>query len=589
MATYNLWTKFNATDGVTPKFVSMGKAAFAASRKMNKSFSKTNSVLAGNVLATGVTRGLGMVRQGVSSLVREYASFDDAIVSSAAKFKDVNVATDEGRKKLEALRKTAKLAGQESIFTTTQSAKGLEFLAMAGFTSAQAIASLSTIQNLAIATNTEFAQAADMSSDLLGAFGLASKDAAVQAKNFTRLNDVLTKTANSANVDLTAMFETMKVAGPISKAYGASLEEVAAITGVLGNAGIKGSMGATALKNIMLRMAAPTKKAQAMMDELKISTGDADGNMRKITDILQEVGEKTANLGSKKKLEAMNALFGKIPIAAAASLSTSIGSIKELEKSLISAGGTSKLTAEQMSKSLGNKLKALGSAVEAFAFKFFDAFAKDGVDGITIFTNAIKKFDVKPIISGLKFVFGVISDLMPLIKVIIPLWVTWTALQWLLNAALSANPIGLIVIGVAALAAGIILVIKHWDLLKNGFVKGTKVVGKAIFDWIVAPFELVLLLMSKIPGLKTVGSSGLEQIDSARNKMFGENFDIDSILGDKTLDGEERKVEAPNAAKEQGKSLRDQLDLMIRSEKGTSVEVEKNTSSNVNVKDLGIN
>lgn len=37
----------------------------------------------------------------------------------------------------------------------------------------------------------------------------------------------------------------------------------------------------------------------------------------------------------------------------------------------------------------------------------------------------------------------------------------WAAAQWILNAAMSANPIGLIVIAVAALAAGIILAYRH--------------------------------------------------------------------------------------------------------------------------------
>lgn len=54
----------------------------------------------------------------------------------------------------------------------------------------------------------------------------------------------------------------------------------------------------------------------------------------------------------------------------------------------------------------------------------------------------------------------------------------WTAAQWLLNAALTANPIGLVVVGVAALIAGFVLAYKHsetfrdavghlWELLKR--------------------------------------------------------------------------------------------------------------------------
>ena len=47
-----------------------------------------------------------------------------------------------------------------------------------------------------------------------------------------------------------------------------------------------------------------------------------------------------------------------------------------------------------------------------------------------------------------------------------------TAAQWLFNAAMSANPIGLVIIAIAAIIAIIIVLVKNWD-------KVTEVVGKA--------------------------------------------------------------------------------------------------------------
>lgn len=49
----------------------------------------------------------------------------------------------------------------------------------------------------------------------------------------------------------------------------------------------------------------------------------------------------------------------------------------------------------------------------------------------------------------------------------------WTAVQWLLNAALTANPIGLVIVGIVALIAAIIALVYYWDevciLLKIGW------------------------------------------------------------------------------------------------------------------------
>lgn len=51
-----------------------------------------------------------------------------------------------------------------------------------------------------------------------------------------------------------------------------------------------------------------------------------------------------------------------------------------------------------------------------------------------------------------------------------------TAAQWLWNAALSANPIGLVVIAIAALIAIVVLLVKNWDTVKAA--------GAAAWEWI---------------------------------------------------------------------------------------------------------
>src|SRR4029450_5101161 len=42
----------------------------------------------------------------------------------------------------------------------------------------------------------------------------------------------------------------------------------------------------------------------------------------------------------------------------------------------------------------------------------------------------------------------------------------WTAVQWLLNAALTANPIGLVITVIAALAAGIVIAYNHSETFR---------------------------------------------------------------------------------------------------------------------------
>jgi hypothetical protein len=66
----------------------------------------------------------------------------------------------------------------------------------------------------------------------------------------------------------------------------------------------------------------------------------------------------------------------------------------------------------------------------------------------------------------------------------------WSAAQWLLNAALAANPIGLVIIGIAALVAGVILAYKHSEtfrrIVKAAF-DGIVVAGRFMWDTVLRP------------------------------------------------------------------------------------------------------
>jgi hypothetical protein len=89
-----------------------------------------------------------------------------------------------------------------------------------------------------------------------------------------------------------------------------------------------------------------------------------------------------------------------------------------------------------------------------------------------------------------------------------------TALQALIpvivavNAAMAANPIGLVVIAVAALAAGAVLLIKHWDEVKAFFVglwEKLKGLVDKVPDWVLVmmPFVgLPLLIIRNWEGIK---------------------------------------------------------------------------------------
>jgi phage-related protein len=96
------------------------------------------------------------------------------------------------------------------------------------------------------------------------------------------------------------------------------------------------------------------------------------------------------------------------------------------------------------------------------------------------------------LVAGFKLVMGVVG----IINAVRNATVLWTAAQWLFNAALWANPITWIVVGIIALIAAIVLCIVYWDEIK--------VAAIAAVDWIVARWnEAVAWLTGIWSAIKT--------------------------------------------------------------------------------------
>ncbi len=529
MANFAVSTRFTGKDLISKTFARMGKNADRFGNKSSKAFKKANrsasrfrDVTKGILAAGAIQKVLGGLQRGVSAVTTEFIGFNGAIISAAAKFKDINLATAEGQKRLLELKKAARETGAVTQFSAGQAASGLDFLAMAGFNATQAMAALPGVVNLATVANVDLARATDIASDSLGAFGLMTEDAAQLQKNFTRVNDVMALTMSRTNTNMEDMFEAVKKGAPDFVKAGQSLESFNALLGVMANSGKKGSEAGTALRNIMLRLASPTKEARKAIDKIGIKTADADGNFRDIVDILADVEKGTKSMGEVQKTAALSTIFGARAVGSINILLTE-GSkkIRKFRGELEDAGGASQKMADIMRTSLGNRLKSLSSAAIEFGFKFFTAFEKKGAGAIDKLTKAIRNFDPQPIIDGLNFAFKAMSSLFNIMKffgpellVITAGFLTYgavlaglaigpavagffsllsilkstTAIMGLLNAVMAANPIGAIIFGVTALVAAIVLLEKKFKVFTKigqalgkffipGFGQGEKTAG----------------------------------------------------------------------------------------------------------------
>lgn len=132
---------------------------------------------------------------------------------------------------------------------------------MAGFTPQAIQAALPGVLNMALAGGVELGETADIGSNILTQFNLT-------ADQMDRVGDTLTAAFTRTNTDLRALGETMKYTGPVAAKLGISLEEAAAMAGMLANNGLRGSDAGTAMRASLFRLASPPKAAADALKEL---------------------------------------------------------------------------------------------------------------------------------------------------------------------------------------------------------------------------------------------------------------------------------------------------------------------------------
>lgn len=381
---------------------------------------------------------------------------------------------DKDDSQLAELRKQARDLGATTSFSANDVAQGQGFMAMAGFDPKAIKAAMPGVLDMAKAGGVEIAEAADIGSNILSGFKLP-------ADQMGRLGDVLVGTFTRANVDLAMLGETMKYAGPVAAEMGVSMETAAAMAGKLGDAGIQGSQGGTALRAIMGRLAKPPKAAADALAELGIQAADAQGNLRNMPDILKELSDKTKGMGDTVKAGYLKALAGEEAFAALAVLTNQAGSgeLQKLINELVQAQGTAARVSSTMADNAMGDLQSLGSAWQDIGIELFDNNSggiRDLIQSVTGITRAVGQWikENPELVATLSKVFAVIAGLAvvggTLALIIAGLLGPFAAINFAMatfgiTSGVALGPVLLVVAAVAALAGAAYLIYKNWDAI----------------------------------------------------------------------------------------------------------------------------
>ena len=403
---------------------------------------------------------------------------------------------DQNSPQFKALREQALKLGSETQFTAGDAASGQAFLAMAGFTPQAIQAALPGVLSMATAGGMDLGETADIGSNILTQFGLS-------ADQMDRVGDTLTAAFTRTNTDLRALGETMKYAGPVAGKLGISLEQAAAMAGVLANMGIRGSDAGTAMRASLARLASPPKAAAEALKELGVSVSDAGGKMRPMEDVLADLYKATRKYGEVDRVSFFKDIAGEEAFTSFMALvdAAGDGSLPKLRKELEGARGEAERTAKVMANNLDGDLKSLGSAWEGLRIRIADLI--DGplrsvtqwltrvVSRVTALAQAHPALTRQLLIAGgallamtatvgslslaigvlagplakLRLGFSLLTGSMNAVRLLPALWGMVTGSVSLLGGAIGAllSPVGLIA---AAFVAAAVLIWKYWEPIK---------------------------------------------------------------------------------------------------------------------------
>ena len=456
-------------------------------------------------LADLVANAINAAIQALKDFAKEVVTVGMEFDTQMSKVKAISGATAD---EMEALRDKAKEMGETTKFTASEAGEAFEYMAMAGWKSSDMLNGIEGIMNLAAASGESLGTTSDIVTDALTAFGLSAKDAGHFA-------DVLAAAATNANTDVGKMGQSFKYVAPLAGAMSYSAEDIAVALGLMANAGIKADMAGTSLRNVLQRMAKPTKESDNAMRELGLRLYDEQGRMYSLMEIMQqmrgafshiiipieeydaavaELDQQLADGTIKQKkyeeaLEELNlrafgaegaekaraaamlggarALAGLLAIANATE-----EDFDALTASIYNCEGAAQSMADTMLDNLGGDMTILQSKLAGVKLALYEQLEPALRSGVEVLSGMVEvlKWIVdhsEAIAGGLKVIaagVGAYVAYTTALKIMTSGFMSLTivtkavaAAQAVLNAVMSANPIGLIIAAIAALVAAFVI------------------------------------------------------------------------------------------------------------------------------------
>lgn len=228
-------------------------------------------------------------------------------------------------------------------------AEGYEDLVKRGYSTRQALGALRTELQASVASGDKFSDVTTVSSQVIEAFGMRAKTTKGMIESTNKAVNMLAYSADATSTGFHSLGDSVHYFGAAAKAQHISLAESASAVGVLSNNGIEGSMGGTAMRDIIERIGSQVNgigKKNSVFTKLGISTKeieDSKGHLKSLADAMDVIWDhiKKHSQNSIQEQGFMKSIFGSTAQNAATILAQNTGELRKLTEETQKVGDKS--------------------------------------------------------------------------------------------------------------------------------------------------------------------------------------------------------------------------------------------------------
>jgi len=472
-------------------------------RKVQREMDKMGrrGVAVGKTLMKGFTLPLAIAG---GALVKFGADFNKAMTRSTAIMGDLSESMEKE------MKKAAIDVSKVTSASAKEAAEAYFFLASAGLDAAQSVAALPKVAKFAQAGAFDLARATDLLTDAQSALGLSSKDTATSMRNMQRVSDVLVKANTLANATVEQFSESLtNKAGAALRLLGKDIEEGAAVLAVYADQGLKGAAAGEALNISMRDLQKAAINNKTAFKKARVEVFDSNGEMKNMAEIVGDLEGLLMGMSDEgKKATLMQLGFTEKSINATMALLGTSDAIREYEKGLRDAAGTTDEVAKKQLKNFWDQLGLLKDRLIAVGLttgKFAELGSKVLIPVLDKIVTAVEKVgkwynslnaQSKKTVKGLVLIAAAIAPIVFLVgklmiaaKALVPVFVALKTSTSLWGASLFT--IKASILSVTLIIAGLIALgwvwVTQWDTLSAQveaiWAKVTLVIAQAV-TWI---------------------------------------------------------------------------------------------------------